>query len=1195
MADWLSRIDYVPTERVHSEMFNSLGLDIRNWRGPVNANGNTLSNVVLPGLLTDPTQFKGDLIVRGQTSLTRLGVGQDGYVLISDSNALHGIKWAPGSTGGGGSAGNDTSIQRVRVSSMGALRGTRYQLNFVNTASVTVTAVDNPTNNWVDISFASVSGGGGGSADPTIAKGDLIVRNGPIPSGVLDKLQIGASANGWVLTLDSAQTLGMKWATPAVGFVDPTTAKGDIMVRGNNPPATKLAAGANGYVLTANNGQPLGVYWAAPVGEVPAGRSIAAGYGLTGGGDLSQDRTIAVVDSTTVQKINVSKVGTLVGTQPGLNFVSGSGVDVSVNNDAGNKWINLSFSAAGIEGGLGDPTVYKGDLIVRGEGGITNLLVGEDGQVLTANSNDEKGMYWAAPAETGENQSPWLGPIEGAGNTLTNAKINANHPLIIQGDAGGNCSLTLQQSAANRWAFMKSANAASDLRITRYSDAGSYLDSPITIERATGNIALFHDLTSTGTMTLGGNLQSGGTVAANTMTVAAAIEIGMGLGASGNRLSYIDFHSDDTYTDYSFRIIRNVGVNGATQCLHRGTGDFTIGAQDAAKLSFSTGGAERFYITSDGYTVANAGMTVGGTLQCNSSVGVTGGLQALGHTWARNPTVGTGFTLAAIEIYQSLHPVQVPPIPETIANSPRISFHWTGVVASQIGMDQAGTIRTFDNPGTGYAAFACATASVNGDVNCSGNIGAVGLTTGAAGVISGPAGGTYKFWRFSGNGYLYCDAEENTRSGYVLRLNNGGSREVLHIDNSGNCAIGGFAPVARLHVADARYGPPVAGQLTGGEYFSYDNTWGIQFGHLVGGESWIQSQRSDGLANIYQLYLNPIGGNVGIGVLMPGSGWLTSHSAFSVIAVNPTTAATADQIAIGEQSNNPGYRLKLGYYWDAAGGATYKSVIQSLHGGAGAPLLLNPAGGPIGIQTTTPFSKISFGIAHPNIYSRIAFYELSTGGGFRGIGMANPSGYGVGIYAHGTNAPTDSNMTLFVSDNGCVGINHTAPSSALTVTGDVNVTGNFYRNGVALGSGLLNVYVNNTFLGAASGINFTNGSSSSAFCSFSAPNAAVRYDFISDIRIKRNVRNLEGGLAVIERLRPVAFEHNGALGFPVGKPNVSIITQELREILPDCVYPVKQKLFPDDEEETETLAYDPIHILYHLVLAVQQLKKKLGV
>ena len=70
----------------------------------------------------------------------------------------------------------------------------------------------------------------------------------------------------------------------------------------------------------------------------------------------------------------------------------------------------------------------------------------------------------------------------------------------------------------------------------------------------------------------------------------------------------------------------------------------------------------------------------------NGPINVAGHQTVLGVT-------GTSYAGAPIEIQTVSHP--------------RISFHWPGVVASQIGMDSAGTIRTYDNPGTGYAAFSC--------------------------------------------------------------------------------------------------------------------------------------------------------------------------------------------------------------------------------------------------------------------------------------------------------------------------------------------------------------------------------------------------------------------------------------------------------------------------------------------------------
>jgi len=55
---------------------------------------------------------------------------------------------------------------------------------------------------------------------------------------------------------------------------------------------------------------------------------------------------------------------------------------------------------------------------------------------------------------------------------------------------------------------------------------------------------------------------------------------------SGDRNSLIDFHSDDTYTDYSLRIIRSPGANGGASITHRGTGIFEIRTVEAAPIDF---------------------------------------------------------------------------------------------------------------------------------------------------------------------------------------------------------------------------------------------------------------------------------------------------------------------------------------------------------------------------------------------------------------------------------------------------------------------------------------------------------------------------------------------------------------------------------------------------------------------------------
>jgi hypothetical protein len=52
--------------------------------------------------------------------------------------------------------------------------------------------------------------------------------------------------------------------------------------------------------------------------------------------------------------------------------------------------------------------------------------------------------------------------------------------------------------------------------------------------------------------------------------------------ASGNRYSYIDFHGDDTYTNYGLRVIRyNTGANAESRIHHRGTGILRLYTQES--------------------------------------------------------------------------------------------------------------------------------------------------------------------------------------------------------------------------------------------------------------------------------------------------------------------------------------------------------------------------------------------------------------------------------------------------------------------------------------------------------------------------------------------------------------------------------------------------------------------------------------
>lgn len=86
--------------------------------------------------------------------------------------------------------------------------------------------------------------------------------------------------------------------------------------------------------------------------KAPTTRTIATGTGLSGGGDLSADRTLSVSNDTTTQRVRVSNGGTLVGTRQEVNFIQGSNTTLTVADDSANNRVNVTVAATG---GAGTP------------------------------------------------------------------------------------------------------------------------------------------------------------------------------------------------------------------------------------------------------------------------------------------------------------------------------------------------------------------------------------------------------------------------------------------------------------------------------------------------------------------------------------------------------------------------------------------------------------------------------------------------------------------------------------------------------------------------------------------------------------------------------------------------------------------------------------------------------------------------
>lgn len=148
---------------------------------------------------------------------------------------------------------------------------------------------------------------------------------------------------------------------------------------------------------------------------------------------------------------------------------------------------------------------------------------------------------------------------------------------------------------------------------------------------------------------------------------------------------------------------------------------YYLAGSDTYGLHTNTG----FHAAGSIWTDVNA--NVAGTLNVTGIATLSNALNVAGPVDFTGGS-GTDYSLAPLEI--------------RMANNPRVSFHWPGVVASQIGMDSAGVIRTYNNPGNAYEKFAClniytaTTANSLGDLTCRGATNFQGGVSVSAGEIS---------------------------------------------------------------------------------------------------------------------------------------------------------------------------------------------------------------------------------------------------------------------------------------------------------------------------------------------------------------------------------------------------------------------------------------------------------------------------
>lgn len=96
----------------------------------------------------------------------------------------------------------------------------------------------------------------------------------------------------------------------------------------------------------------------------------------------------------------------------------------------------------------------------------------------------------------------------------------------------------------------------------------------------------------------------------------------------------------------------------------------------------------------------------------------------------------------------------------------------------------------------------------------------------------------------------------------------------------------------------------------------------------------------------------------------------------------------------------------------------------------------------------------------------------------------------------------------------------------------------------------------------------------------------------SDVRLKENITPFTDGLSIIEKLNPVSYTLNGKGETTKGVSGISIIAQEVKDIIPYTIHTRKAKLNPEDEEPTDLYTFDASPLTFVAVNAIKELSQK---
>ncbi len=396
---------------------------------------------------------------------------------------------------------NDTTIQQIQVLNVGTTVGSRSIVNFIPGGSLQISVSNNASSNRIDVLISAAAGGGGGPPlSNTVATSLGVASAGistdasradhvhPLPS-VGDLGAVPTSRNltaGTGLTgggtlaadrtfaLDAASIASLALADTAVqparaintgtGLIgggnlstdrtlsvvnDTTIQQVQVLSAGTTVGARSILNVTGGGIVqvgVSNNlsSNRIDINVSAPAtdlsGYVPTSRTLTAGTGLTGGGNLTADRTFSVVNDTTIQQVQVLNAGTTVGARSMINIIGGGAVQVVTSANPSSNRIDITVSAP--TGGSAPSYLNTNVFTFVVDGGVSAVTTGVKGD-LWIPFTCSIAEWTILPDQSGSIQFDiWVAPYASYPPTVGNTITASAKPLISSGTKGQSSTLT---------------------------------------------------------------------------------------------------------------------------------------------------------------------------------------------------------------------------------------------------------------------------------------------------------------------------------------------------------------------------------------------------------------------------------------------------------------------------------------------------------------------------------------------------------------------------------------------------------------------------------------------------------------------------------------------------------------------------------------------------------------------------------